>query len=102
MADALPDYTELVEQAKLALRLTGDAFDDEVDMLVGAAVTDMLRVGVSADYVSALGPLVRQAACLYCKASFGFDNDEAARFQASYRQTVTDMLNSSANSAASL
>lgn len=101
MADQLPDYTELLDGVKTVLRVSSDVYDEEIDMLVGAALADILRVGVKAEYVAAFPPLVKQAVCLYCKASFGFDNDEAARFQESYRQVVIDMMNSSENVAAS-
>lgn len=91
---------DLLAEVKRVLRVTSAAFDGEVGMLAGAAVADMVRAGVSEACVCAMGPLVRQAVCLYCKANFGFDNEEAARLQGSYRQTVVDLLNSDANEAA--
>lgn len=90
----------LLTEIKRVLRVTSSAFDGEVGMLADAAIADMTRAGVSESCVGEMGPLVRQAVCLYCKANFGFDNDEAARLQESYRQTVVDLLNSDANGAA--
>ena len=87
----------VAEEVKLALRVTGDDFDPEVAMLVESAAEDMKRVGISEQYVEDAGPLVRLAMCTYAKARFGFDNPEADRFDASYRQLVIDMLHSSAN-----
>lgn len=100
MADQIPDYTELIDTVKTVLRVSSDAYDEEVEILVSSALADILRVGVNPEYVSGFRPLVKQAVCLYCKANFGYDNEEAARFQESYRQCVTDMLNSSENIAA--
>ena len=101
MDDGLPAYPDgFLAGLRLALRLSGDAFDAEVSDLADAAVADMLRVGVSRDYVAAFGPLVRRAVALYCKAGFGYDNSEAGRFSDAYRGCVVDMLNSAANEAA--
>ena len=37
------------EQVKLALRITSDAFDSEIDDLIEAAIGDLKMAGVSAD-----------------------------------------------------
>lgn len=91
--DMLPDL-------RLALRVASEDFDGEIQMLAESAIADMLRVGVSEDYVEEYGPRVRNAVYCYVKANFGFDNQDAARLDASYRQIVVDMLNSDANAAA--
>lgn len=95
----------LKDDIKLTLRLKSDAFDSEVDMLVDAAKADMIRVGVRAELVNPddernMNPLVKQAIACYAKARFGYDNTEANRFDRSYHQTVTDLMNSDANIAA--
>lgn len=90
----------LLTEIKHVLRVTSTAFDGEVSLLADAAIADMMRAGVSEACVGEMGPLVKQAVCLYCKANFGFDNEDAARLQESYRQTVVDLLNSGANEAA--
>ncbi len=87
----------LLDDMKLALRVTAPEFDGEVEMLIASAFADMERVGIDASKLDAESPdpLVRMAVYCWCKARFGFDNDDAAAFDASYRSTVTDMLNSS-------
>lgn len=94
----------LLDDMKLVLRVSNAAYDDEVSMLIAAAKSDMVRVGIDPALIEPeqgeIAPLVRQAISCYCKAHFGWDNDEGARFDRSYRQTVTDLLNSSANIAA--
>lgn len=87
---------------KLVLRVSGTALDSEVDMLIAAALADMARVGIRAELLEegSMSPLVKQAVACYCKANFGFDNDEAERLDSSYRQCVADLLNSTANEAA--
>lgn len=89
----------LIDDVKLALRVSSDAFDAEVAMYVASALTDMRRVGVRESLLDADQPLplVKTAVCLYAKALFGYDNSEASRFMQAYNQTVADLLNSSAN-----
>ena len=89
----------LVDEMKVALRVSGDAFDDEVAMLIASAVADMKRVGVDPSLLEeeSMGALEKAAVYCYCKAAFGFDNSDAPRFEQSYRQIVCDLLNSSAN-----
>ena len=95
----------LLDDMKLAVRIKSDAYDDELNMLIDAARADMLRCGVRRELVcpsdsEAVHPLVRMAIYCYCKAHYGYDNDEASRFGVSYRSTVIDLLNSEANVAA--
>lgn len=89
----------LLDDVKLALRVSSDAFDDEVAALVAAALVDMKRTGVREELLDPASPtpLAKMAVTLYAKALFGYDNPEAQRFMDSYRQTVADLLNSSAN-----
>lgn len=86
----------LLDDVKVALRVTTDLLDTEVQGLIDAALADMSRVGIREDLLDEdePAPLVKMAVCLYCKAHFGYDNDEASRFSESYRQLVADMLNS--------
>ena len=85
----------LFDDIKTVLRVTATELDSEVQMLIDAAEADMARVGVDADRIDEEDPLVKQAIACYCKARFGFDNDDADYYERSYRQSVADMLNSS-------
>lgn len=98
----------LHDDIRQALRVTSDAFDDEIDMLINAALYDMRRVGVNPDLLDPDGTesedpacaYVRQAVVCYAKAHFGYDNPEATRFEDSYTRIVIDLMNSSENIAA--
>jgi len=93
----------LLADIKTALRITSDAFDTEVETLIGAALADLERVGVNPALLDAENlpdPLVRHAVTAYCKAHFGYDNDEAGRFEEAYRRVQVDLLNSKQNIAA--
>ena len=87
----------LLDDVRVALRVTSHSLDSEVEGLIAAARRDMARVGVPESRLAdgeGLDPLARQAIVLYAKAHFGYDNDEASRFAASYRQVVVDLANS--------
>jgi len=97
----------LLADIKSSLRISSDAFDAEVEMLVEAALYDMERAGVNPALLEvADGELtsgnafVKQAVTAYCKANFGYDVAEAQRFDDSYRRIVCDLLNSRENIAA--
>ncbi len=92
----------LVDDAKLALRVSGTAFDAEIEMLVDAARADLRRIGVRERLLEEgyENSLVRTAVCCYCKANFGYDVEERAQFEESYRRIAVDLANSSANVAA--
>ena len=99
--------TTLKEDIRVALRVTGDFLDSEIDTLTEAARYDMERTGVDPN-ILALNPLtknldnafVKQAVVNYCKAESGYDVSEASRFKDSYYRIVNDLLNSDANIAA--
>ena len=60
----------MLEQIRLALRLTDNTFDDEINSLIAACKMDLKLAGVVS--VQDNDPLVLQAATLYCKGHFGF------------------------------
>lgn len=84
MAIVLPTVTtELVESAKLAKRLTTDAFDDEVTRLLTAALMDLGVAGVIIP--DEASPLVNQAAITYFLMNFGEpDNTNYDKLRRSY------------------
>ena len=85
----------LLGKAKTALRLTSDAFDDEVDGLCRAARHDLMLSGViEGKAKSDTDPLVVEAVMTYCKARFGLDNPDSDKYWQSYLSCERDMLNS--------
>ena len=75
----------LLDDVKLALRITSSAFDNEIEGLIEAAKADLRLSGVSdAKVKDENDPLISRAITVYCKAHFGYDNPEAERFQQSY------------------
>lgn len=71
----------MLEKVKLALRITTDAFDSELNDLIDAAKLDMGIAGVVIpDEIDAV---VTRAIITYCKLHFG-EPDEYNRLKASY------------------
>lgn len=79
----------MLEDVKLALRITNDAYDDEVNDLIESALMDLVQSGIFIDPVefdtkTTTDPLIKQAIKVYAKANFGIDNPNADRFHDSY------------------
>lgn len=73
--------TALVAQAKLAARITTDAFDSQVDLLLDSAMLDLGVAGV--EVPEPYDALVEQAAITYFLMRFG-QPDEYERLKRSY------------------
>lgn len=71
----------MLEKVKLALRITTDAFDDELNNLILAAQTDLGIAGVVLP--EELDSICTVAIVTYCKLHFG-EPDEYDRLKASY------------------
>lgn len=71
----------MLELVKLALRITTDAFDTELNLLIAAAQTDLGIAGVTLP--AELDSICKRAIITYCKMNFG-EPDEYDRLKASY------------------
>lgn len=99
----------LLDDVKLALRISNTAMDTEVLDLIESAKADLADVGIDITKVITveedqtpepteeipepeqvlvdvgyIDPLLKRAITLYCKANFGYDNPDAERFAESY------------------
>mgnify|MGYP001293293588 CR=1 FL=1 len=76
----------LLDDVKLALRISSSAFNGEVTDLIAAARADLKLSGVLAAKADADAPdaLIKRAITTYAKANFGFDNPDADRLRESY------------------
>ena len=73
--------TATLNAAKLALRITTDAFDSELSDLISAAVIDLRQAGIT--NTDATDPMIRRAIITFCKLNFG-QVDDYDRLKASY------------------
>ncbi len=76
----------LLDAVKTALRITAEAFDEEITGLMEAARLDLRLSGVTAAKLdeSAEDPLINQAVTVYCKAHFGLNNEDSEKYQRVY------------------
>ena len=72
----------MLESIKLALRIKSSAFDLEILDLINAAKLDLRLSGIIK--FDEEDPLILQAVKIYCKANFGLDNKDSEKYQASY------------------
>ena len=63
----------ILAKVKMALRITTNAFDDELTDLISAALEDMGIAGVVID--DDTDAIVARAVITYCKMSFGLPED---------------------------
>lgn len=63
---------ELLNAAKIALRITVDAYDTEITALINAALADLGIVGIEKSYTDAL---IVQAVKTYVRMNFGSPSD---------------------------
>lgn len=78
----------LLSKVKLALRVTTDAFDVELNQLIDACIADLRIAGISTETIGTeylSEPMVVMAVTTYCKINFGkIDGAEYDRLKASY------------------
>jgi hypothetical protein len=89
----------LIDDVRVALRVTSTMTDVEVDALIEGAIADMRRVGIRDELLEreSLSPLAKAAVVMWCKANYGFDNSEGPTYFERYKWLVTSMVNSSMN-----
>jgi len=80
--------TTTLAAAKMALRVTTDAFDSEISSLIDAALLDLGVAGVTNDDTT--NALVLRAVVTYCRLHFG-EPDDFDRLKAAYDEQKGQM-----------
>ena len=80
--------SEILEAVKLALRVSTDVFDNEINDLIEAAKSDLGIVGVEN---AESDPLVKRAVITYCRMYFG-QPDDFDRMKAAYDEQKAQMI----------
>ncbi len=91
MADNTFAYPALLANARLALRISTQSFDDEIQLLIMAAIGDLQVAGVEVDDNADTDPLLIRAIVTYCKANFG-EPDEYERLKRSYDEQKAQLV----------
>jgi len=72
----------MLQKIKDALRVSGEALDEEIQDLIDAAKADLQLSGIVKDEND---PLITRAITIYCKAHFGYEEPaQAELFMRSY------------------
>lgn len=72
----------MLDDIKLALRISHNLLDGEIEDLIEAARHDLMLSGISSEKAEAeeeVDPLIKRAITIYCKANFGFNSGETDR-----------------------
>jgi hypothetical protein len=72
----------LIDDVKNELRITNTAYDTEIEDLINTAKADLSLTGLVT--VDDTDSLTKRAITIFCKANFGFDNQDSERLQKSY------------------
>ena len=78
----------ILTAARMALRVTTTAFDDQISDLIDAALLDLEAAGIT--YADPNDALVRQAVVTYVRMHFG-QPDDFDRLKASYDEQKAQM-----------
>lgn len=83
----------LLDKTKVALRVTTNAFDDEITDLINAALADLGIVDIKPELLTASDPLplVQRAVMTYCRLHFG-EPDDYERLKESYDEQKSQLL----------
>lgn len=67
----------MLSKVKTALRITTDAYDEELTVLILSALYDLALAGVvvALDSLDSADPLITQAVITFCKMRFGLPED---------------------------
>jgi superfamily II DNA/RNA helicase len=74
----------MLEEIKKLLRITGTAFNDEVQGLIDECKEDLRLTGVRSETIDEDDIMIKRAIRTYCKANFGFENADRDRLLMSY------------------
>ena len=79
----------MLELVKMALRIVTEAFDDEIELLIAAAESDLGIAGVTT--VDESDPLIVTAVTTYVRQHFG-QPDDYDRLKASYDEQKAQLM----------
>jgi len=78
----------LIDNVRMALRVTTTAFDTEIQDLIDAAEADLGIAGV--EIQDTADPLIKRAVITYCRANFG-QPDDYERLKRSYDEQKANL-----------
>jgi hypothetical protein len=74
----------MLEDVKKLLRVTGTAFNDEIQGLIDECKEDLRLTGIRSETIDEDDVMIKRAIKTYCKAYFGYENPDRDRLVMSY------------------
>lgn len=84
----------LLDKVKLALRISHNLLDDEIEDTISAARSEMIRAGVPAEVASRDTSLTMQAIKTYCKATLAGDDKLRDGYQKAWESQLENLRKS--------
>lgn len=83
----------MLDLVKVALRITSNAYDAQLNMLIRAALLDLGITDIDNSLLSDIttDPLIQQAVCTYCAFNFG-NPENYDRLRASYEMQKSQLI----------
>jgi hypothetical protein len=87
----------ILADVALALRIKSTSYNDEIQDLIDGATADLLLSGILQSKIDTLETdepdiLIKRCIILYNKANFGLDNQDSAKFEASYESLKIHLM----------
>lgn len=82
----------MLEEVKKLLRITGTAFDVEIQGLIDECKADLRLSGVRTETVVETDVMIKRAIRTYCKANFGFENADKDGLLKSYESLKSHLI----------
>lgn len=82
----------MIDHVKLALRISTNAFDAEINLLINDCLDELQNLGIISSREDADDdPQITNCCVFYCKWKFG-DNDHSERWEKIYHEKVTRLM----------
>lgn len=82
----------MLAEVKKLLRITGTAFDDEVQGLIDECKEDLRLSGVRSETIDESDVMIKRAIRTYCKANFGYENPDKDGLLKSYESLKSHLI----------
>ena len=81
---------ELLDKAKIALRITDEVFEPEILMLIEASKMDLEESGINVESMLE-DDIIQTAIVFYVKSYFGYDNSDSEKQLRAYERLKTKL-----------
>ena len=80
----------MLDKVKLALRISNDKLDSDIQLWIDSALAEMVRVGINTNVDDAL---IQSAVITYCKMQHTSDSKKFEQFGQSFTYQINNLRN---------